>query len=98
MDADRQHAHELIDLLPPAQVAALVGLLETIANPASRQLPDVPIEDEEMSPEERQAVERSKEWFRHNDGISFEQLADELGFSMEQIRNRRLDDDQSSAA
>jgi hypothetical protein len=98
MDADRQHAHELIDLLPPAQVAALVGLLETIANPTLRSFTDQAIEDEEISPEEQQSVERSKEWFRHNRGTPIGDLAEELGLSIEEIRNHRLDDDQSSAA
>jgi hypothetical protein len=78
MSGTRQHAHELIDRMPEAQVSALVGLLETMVDPA--------IEDEEISDEEGRAVARSKEWFRHNEGIPFEQVVAELGFTMEQIR------------
>ena len=43
-------------------------------------------EDEEIGDEEEQAVVHSKEWFKHNDGIPFEQAFADLGFSMEQIR------------
>jgi len=57
-----------------------------------------PLEDEEISEEEEQAVARSREWFKHNQGIPFEQVAAELGFSMEQIRNHRLDHEKGPAA
>lgn len=43
-------------------------------------------DDEEISPEEEAAVARSKEWFEHNEGIPFEQVVSDLGFSMDQIR------------
>lgn len=75
----RQHAHELIDRMPNAQLSALVGLLETIV------VPDV--EDEEIGDEEEQTVARSTEWFNHNKGIPFEEVVSELGFTMEQIRS-----------
>lgn len=39
---DRQHAHELIDSLPEAQLSALVGLLETIVDPVKAALDDEP--------------------------------------------------------
>jgi hypothetical protein len=34
MPENREHAHQLIDRLPEAQLSALVGLLETIVDPA----------------------------------------------------------------
>ena len=81
MSNTRQHAHELIDRMPETQLSALVGLLETIVDPA--------IEDEEISDEEEQAVARSREWFKHNQGIPFEQVVAELGFTMDQIRGHK---------
>lgn len=75
----RQRAHELIDCLPDAQISALVGLLSTIVDP--------PFEDEEISEEEEQAVARAKQWFKTNQGIPFEDVVAELGFTMEQVRN-----------
>jgi len=47
------------------------------------------VEDEEISEEEERAVARSKEWFKHNEGIPFQQAATDLGFTMEQIRSLR---------
>jgi len=46
-----------------------------------------PFEDEEIGEEEDRAVAGSKEWFKNHDGTPFEDVATEMGFSMEQIRN-----------
>ena len=35
MTDPREHAHQLIDQLPEVQLAALVGLLETIVDPVA---------------------------------------------------------------
>jgi hypothetical protein len=78
---EREYAHRLIDRLPETQLSALVGLLETIVDPA--------FEDEQISEEEAQAVARSKEWFRRNEGIPFEKVVSELGFTIEQVRNHQ---------
>ena len=40
-------------------------------DPVDRALATAPLEDEEISEEEAQAVARSKEWFQHNQGIPF---------------------------
>ncbi len=45
------------------------------------------IEDELISPEEEEAVTRSKAWFFSNDGMSWEQLVNDLGFSVDEITN-----------
>lgn len=82
MSDTRQHIHELIDLLPSDRLTAVSGLLEMIVNP---------IEDELVGVEETQAVARSKEWFKQNDGIPFERVAAELGFTVEEIRNAAKD-------
>ena len=77
---DKQHAHALLDRLPADQMNAAVRFLEFLL-----------LEDEEISEEEEAAVARSKEWFKHNDGIPFEQLVTDLGFSMDEVRNRSKD-------
>ena len=56
------------------------------------------MEDEEISEEEERAVARSKEWFKHNEGIPFQQAATDLGFTMEQIRSHSLGEEQDPAA
>jgi hypothetical protein len=80
---ERQRAHALLDLLPPAKLGAVHNLLEVMVRDNE--------EDEEISEEEEAAVARSKEWFQHNEGIPFEQVAADLGFTMDQIHNARKD-------
>ena len=82
--SERDHAHQLIDRLPETQLSALVGLLETLVDPA--------FEDEQIGEEEAQAVARSKEWFKSNQGTPVKDVAAELGFTMEQVRNHKVPD------
>ena len=56
-------------------------------DPASRALATAPFEDEEIGEEEERAVARSREWFNHNPGTPIEDVAAELGFTMEQVRD-----------
>jgi hypothetical protein len=85
---ERQQAHAYLDRLPPDQLSAVRSLLETMLPDAlSRALANAPAEDEEISEEEEQSVARSKEWFKNNQGTSLEDMAAELGLSMDQIRN-----------
>jgi hypothetical protein len=81
MSDTRQHVHELIDRLPPAKLNAVAGLLEVMIHD----------EDEEISAEEEAAVARSKDWFQHNEGIPFEQVVADLGFTMDEIRKASAD-------
>ena len=99
MTADKQHAHALVDCVPADQMMAAVRFLEfLLLDSVDRALAIAPVEDEEISEEEEQAVARSKEWFKHNEGIPFEQAATDLGFTMEGIRNHRSDEEQDPAA
>jgi len=83
---DKQHAHQLLDQLDPGQFEAVVRLLEVMTDPANASIADAPIDDEPVSEEEERAVAASKEWFKHNAGIPFEDVVAELGFTMEQVR------------
>ncbi len=62
MSDTRQHAHELIDRVPDTKLSTVVGLLETIVDPA--------FEDEEIGEGEEQAVARSKEVVQAESGDS----------------------------
>jgi hypothetical protein len=64
----RQRAHEPIDMMPQTQLSALVGLLETIVDPAVTALLNVPIDDEPESEEEKQAVAEARNWLKGNGG------------------------------
>jgi hypothetical protein len=68
MTENREHAHQLIDCLPEAQLSALVGLLETIVDPAASALRNAPIDDEAETEQEKQEVGEAREWLRQNGG------------------------------
>ena len=80
MTVEKQHAHALLDRILPDQINTAVRFLEFL-------LVSAPVEDEEIGEEEERAVARSKEWFKNNDGIPFEQVVAEMGFTMDQIRS-----------
>ena len=98
MSDTRQHVHEMVDRLDTGQLAAVGQLLEVMTDPVARSLAGAPVEDEEISEEEEQAVARSKEWFKHNEGIPFEQVVTDLGFTMDQVRGHSLDEDRLNGA
>jgi hypothetical protein len=83
---DKQHAHRLLDELGPGQFEAVVRLLEVMTDPATVSIANAPIDDEPVSEEEERAVSASKEWFKHNPGIPFEEVVAELGLTMAQVR------------
>jgi hypothetical protein len=85
---DKQHAHQLLDQLDAGQFDAVVRLLEVMTDPMTA-LRDAPVDDEPESEEEERAVAASREWFRSHPGIPFDEVAAELGFTMEQIRGHR---------
>ena len=77
----RAHVHELIDHLPPSQLAAIETLLESM------------IGDEELTEEDRRALRASDEYFRNGgQGIPFEQVVADLGFTMDQVRRGGRDE------
>jgi len=82
---DKQHAHQLLDQLDPSQLDAVVRLLEVMTDPEIATIRNAPIDDEPVTEEEERAVAASKEWFKNNRGIPMEQVASELGLTMEQI-------------
>jgi hypothetical protein len=64
----KQQAHELIERLAPSQVSAVVGMLEAMLDPVSRAIASAPVDDEEESKQEGQAVADSKGWFKRQSG------------------------------
>ena len=78
---EREHAHELIDRLPETQLAALVGLLETIVDPVSAALRNAPIDDEPETEEESQAVAEARAGLarRGGKGIPHDEAMRRLG-------------------
>jgi hypothetical protein len=78
----RHHVHVLIDQLPPMQLAALEGLLQSMLDPLSRKLALAPPDDEPFTEEDRLAVAEADEWRRHNDPIPLEAVLADFGLNM----------------
>jgi hypothetical protein len=76
---EKKQAHELIERLPPAQLSAVVGLLEAMLNPAA--LANAPVEDEEITPETAAALDRARESLARGEGIPHEEILREFGLS-----------------
>jgi hypothetical protein len=79
---DLQHAQQLLSHLAPAQVAAVVHIMEVMLHPASRALANAPLEDEEIDVEEERAVAAAREWLKHNKPIPHEEVLADLGLTM----------------
>lgn len=78
-------AHDLIGQLNPSKLAAVVQLLEVMVH-------DEEDEDEELTEEDRRALRASDEYFRNGgQGVPFEQVLAECGFTMDQIRGAKRD-------
>jgi hypothetical protein len=85
----KQHAHGLIERLAPEKLSAVVGLLEVMLDPLDRTLANAAIDDEPVSENEVRNIVESREWFKTNPGIPFEQVVAELGFTMEEVENHQ---------
>ncbi len=85
----KQHAHGMIERLAPEKLSVVVGLLEVLLDPLDRALATAEIDDEPVTDEELRDIEASREWFKHNEGIPFEKVVTDLGFTMEEIAKHR---------
>ncbi|MGB8536019.1 MAG: hypothetical protein WCD57_06375 [Acidobacteriaceae bacterium] len=83
----KQQAHELIDKMSVGQAAAAVGLFKAMLDPVEIALANAPIDDEPLSAEEIKALDASREWLKHNQGIPHERVLAELGITQEEIDN-----------
>ena len=79
---DLTKANELLGQLGPGKLAAVVHLLEAM----------IEEDDEELTEEDRRALRASDEYFRNGgQGVPFEQVLAECGFTMDQIRRAKRD-------
>ncbi len=80
--SEKKHAHELIDQLDPAQVNAVVPLLQfMLLDPVSRSLAAAPMEQEPVSPEEAAALDEGRGALDSGERISHEDILREFGLS-----------------
>jgi hypothetical protein len=66
----RAHVHELIDQLPPVQLAAVEALLESM------------IDDEELTPADRDAIQAGLASLDKNGGVPLEDVLADFGLAM----------------
>lgn len=78
----RSHVHNLVDQLPPVQLAALETILQSMLDPLSRKLALAPLDDEPFTEEDRQAVAEADEWSRHNQPIPMEEVLADFGLTL----------------
>lgn len=87
MSNAKEHAHELIERLPPSQLAAVVGLLEAMLDPVSRAIAQAPIDDEPLTSQEEKALAEAQEWLKDHKPIPHERMLADLGITQADIDN-----------
>jgi hypothetical protein len=68
----REHAHQLLDQLDAARLAAVIHLIEAFLGEDS----------DTLSPAEAKAIAEADEWSKHNEPIPHEQVLAEFGLTM----------------
>lgn len=79
MTTSRADLHRLVDELSDDEVEPAARALRILGSPVLRALRDAPEDDEELTPEEREAIEEGREAARRGDVVSSEELIRELG-------------------
>jgi hypothetical protein len=82
----KRQAHELVDRLDESQIGTVVRFLESmIMDPVSRAIATAPVEEEELTDEMRQALDRSEAWFeeRGGRGIPMEEVLADFGLTLD---------------
>jgi hypothetical protein len=87
MSNAKEHAHELIERLPPSQLAAVVGLLESMLDPVARAIAQAPVDDEPLTPQGEKALAEAQEWLKDHKPIPHEQVLAELGITPADLDN-----------
>lgn len=82
---ERQQVHALVDQLPEEKLDAVVHLLQVMTDPVARAVAHAPLDEEPLTLEEIRALDESREWLKHNEGISHDQVLAELGITQEDI-------------
>ena len=85
MSNAKEHAHELIECLPPSQLTAVVGLLEAMLDPVARAIARAPVDDEPVTAEEEKALAEAREWLKDHKPIPHEQVLADLGITQPDI-------------
>jgi hypothetical protein len=79
----------LIEQLPPRQVPAAIGMLQSLLDPVARAIANAPVNDEPLTAADEKALAEAREWSKHNKGTPHEEFLAELGITPEEIDNSR---------
>jgi len=74
----RRHAHLLIDALPEDKLTAVNNLLDVLVEPFSQSLANVPVEEENLTPETIADLNRAANSLDRGEGISHEEIIREF--------------------
>jgi hypothetical protein len=88
---DKQRAHELIERLPPSQIATAVRFLEfMLLDPVARAAAMAPPDDEPVTEQDRLRLQEGQAWFRQRGGkgIPMEEVLAEFGLKPEDFPYR----------
>ena len=85
MAADKQHAHELIEQLPPSQVPAAIGMLESLLDPVARAIANAPVDDEPLTAADEKALAQARESSKGGKWIPHEEVLAEFGLTREGV-------------
>jgi ethanolamine utilization microcompartment shell protein EutL len=77
--SEREQAHLLLDALSEEKVAAVRGLLEVMVEPLSRSLASASAEEEELTGEVREALNRSRASLARGEAVAHEDVLREFG-------------------
>jgi hypothetical protein len=86
LDQQRQFAHAFLDRLPPDQLSAVHGLLESMLSPLDRKLALAPIDDEPPTPDEAAAIQTGIVSLERNGGVPMEEVLADLALTMDDLR------------
>jgi hypothetical protein len=79
LNLERQQAHALLDMLPAEKLNAVRSLLEVMVEPLARSLALAPVEEEELTPETKAALDRARASLDRGEGIANEDILHEFG-------------------
>ena len=88
MSSPKEHAHELIERLPPSQLTAVVGLPEAMLDPVARAIAQAPVDDEPITMQEEKALAEAQEWLKHHKPIPHEEVLADLGLKREDLAKK----------
>lgn len=79
LQSERQQAPLLLDVLTGEKLVAVRSLLEVMIEQLSRSIAMAPVEDEDLTPETAEALDRARAPLARGEGTSHEEVLREFG-------------------